>query len=489
MLKQVPSSLPGWRGWASPGHSPIHCKFWPCLASLVTAIVLLQLLHLALLSRLEDRDKVRSAELESLPSDPGRRGIGVGGPGIGRQLQGRTLDTVLAEMEERVRGAHRLDKSGTYHLLDNFLPSELAIRGRAPFDVSLVSQCSSSRLGDVWSLAPRWGGPASVAVFTWDDDFPVTASRLLHLHFCNDHVFRHVNFHLVYPLMRAPKQQHLAALAGIKLDCSSVTSNANTDQIFPDISPINYSDRGKELAYPNNVLRNLAINYAQTPYVFVVDVDMIPSEGLRTEFQKFMSSFAFSSATMTDNPSLLSKNNTHHGSRIIEKLSHAKENLVAFVVPAFEMDATVKVPSGKSELLDLWTKGLVQPFYFDLCRKCHQPTDYERWRTLNNKKMDVGFSVEYIPGWEPFYVARTSLPLYDERFKQYGFNRVSQVCEMHVAGFTFHVLDNAFLVHKGFKRESGFHSSKKAENDRNRLLFRKYKEELKVKYPDVTRRC
>ncbi|GFR66627.1 N-acetyllactosaminide beta-1,3-N-acetylglucosaminyltransferase [Elysia marginata] len=67
--------------------------------------------------------------------------------------------------------------------------------------------------------------------------------------------------------------------------------------------------------------------------------------------------------------------------------------------------------------------------------------------------------------------------------------RVSGVCEMHVAGFTFHVLDNAFLVHKGFKRQSGFHGSRHAENDRNRLLFRKYKEELKVKYPDVSRRC
>ena len=437
MLKQVPSSLPGWRGWVSPGQSPIHCKFWPCLASLVLAIVLLQLLHLALLSRLEGQEKMRSSELESVPSHLGRRGIGVGASGVGRQLQGRTLDTVLAEMEERVRGAHRLDKSGTYHLLDNFLPSELAIRGRAPFDVSLVSQCSSSRLGDMWNLAPRWGGPASVAVFTWDDDFAVTASRLLHLHFCNDHVFRHVSFHLVYPIMRAPGQEHLSSLAGLKLDCSSVNSHGNIDQIFPDLSPANYADRGKELAYPNNLLRNLAINYAQTPYVFVVDIDMIPSEGLRTEFQKFMSSSSFSSSTMTNNLSILSTNITHgeHGTRINEKLLHPKDNLLAFVVPAFELEATAKVPSGKSELLDLWTKGLVRPFYWDVCKKCQHPTDYDRWRTLkmsrsdhtNNKKIAVGFTVEFIDPWEPFYIARTSLPLYDERFKQYGFNRISQV--------------------------------------------------------------
>ncbi|GFR66622.1 beta-1,4-glucuronyltransferase 1-like [Elysia marginata] len=437
MLKRVTSSLPGLRAWSSPGQSPIQCKFWPCLTSLVLVIVLLQLLHLALLSRLEGRDKVDSADLDSSPSHLGRRGIGGIAPGVGRQLQGRSLDTVLAEMEERVRGAHRLDKSGTYHLLDNFLPSELAIRGRAPFDVSLVTQCSSSRLGDMWSLAARWGGPASVAVFTWDDDFAVTVSHLLHLHFCNDHVFRHVSFHLVYPIMRAPGQQHLASLAGIKLDCSAVTSHGNIDQIFTDIPAANYAGKEKELAYPNNLLRNFAINYAQTPYVFVIDVDMIPSEGLRTEFQKFMSSSAFSSATSRGNLSLLLTNSTRgeHGARLLDKLTHTKDNLIAFVVPAFELETSAKIPSGKSELLDLWTKGLVRPFYWDVCQKCQEPTNYDRWRALrfsgkdalNNRQVSIGFSVEYKDPWEPFYIARTSLPLYDERFKQYGFNRISQV--------------------------------------------------------------
>ncbi|KAL8590085.1 hypothetical protein ACOMHN_034316 [Nucella lapillus] len=63
------------------------------------------------------------------------------------------------------------------------------------------------------------------------------------------------------------------------------------------------------------------------------------------------------------------------------------------------------------------------------------------------------------------------------------------VCEMHVAGFTFAVLDNAFLIHKGFKTHTGFHPTKEEEQNRNRLLFRKFKEELKTKYPEYSRRC
>ena len=39
------------------------------------------------------------------------------------------------------------------------------------------------------------------------------------------------------------------------------------------------------------------------------------------------------------------------------------------------------------------------------------------------------------------------MPLFDERFMVYGFDRIQQICELHVAGYSFAVLNNAFLVH------------------------------------------
>lgn len=60
---------------------------------------------------------------------------------------------------------------------------------------------------------------------------------------------------------------------------------------------------------------------------------------------------------------------------------------------------------------------------------------------------------------------------------------------MYIAGFNFHVLDNAFIVHKGFKVKDGFHADKDTENKQNKQLFQKFKEELKVKYPLQTRQC
>ena len=72
---------------------------------------------------------------------------------------------------------------------------------------------------------------------------------------------------------------------------------------------------------------------------------------------------------------------------------------------------------------------------------------------------------------------------------QYGFNRISQVCETHIAGFNFMVLNNAFLIHHGFKVKESFHSAKDEENARNRDIFRTFKKELKIKYPQSTRHC
>lgn len=64
-----------------------------------------------------------------------------------------------------------------------------------------------------------------------------------------------------------------------------------------------------------------------------------------------------------------------------------------------------------------------------------------------------------------------------------------QVCELHVAGYRFVVLDSAFVVHEGFKTSSGFHRSKDMEQEKNRVLFRQFKGELKEKYPESSRRC
>ncbi|KAL8590087.1 hypothetical protein ACOMHN_034318 [Nucella lapillus] len=364
---------------------------------LVMTVVLLQLVHMMLLTRLEAREAGATQQQHS-PREKGAGGAGgsagggaAGGGGIGRQLQGRTVKNVITEMHERVKNSYRLDKSGTYHVIDNFVTSEHVVLENA-HDITLVTQCSSSHLHHLVEMSERWKGPVSVAVFTYDDDFAHTVDAILHHHFCSDSVFKYVTFHLVFPISRTPKDLGSAAKAAeTRLTCSQpprVPAHAN------------YAIEGIE--YPHNVLRNLAINYVQTRYVFVVDVDMLPSEDLHPLFQKFLAR-------------LESRNGT--------------SLKTAYVVPSFELKQGSSVPSSKEDLLRAWSSLSVRPFYSQLCAKCQRPTDFDRWKNVESRAsgLDVAYSVEWKDPWEPFYISRASLPLYDERFKQYGFNRISQV--------------------------------------------------------------
>lgn len=278
-------------------------------------------------------------------------------------------------------------------MIDNFLTSEHVVLQNA-HDVTVVTQCSSNHLHHLVELSERWRGPVSVAVFTYDDDFSDAIDSILYYHFCSDSVFKYVTFHLVFPISRTPRDlSHVAKTGDFKLSCSQ------PPVVGRGRSGLNYALEGIE--YPHNVLRNLAINYVQTRYVLVVDVDMLPSEGLRVGFQKLLAR---------------------------EEAENMTSVRRAYVVPAFELKPGTGVPAHKSDLLRLWSLWSARPFYSEMCPKCQRPTDYERWRDLPRPPgLRVGYTMEWADPWEPFYIARASLPLYDERFKQYGFNRISQV--------------------------------------------------------------
>jgi hypothetical protein len=111
----------------------------------------------------------------------------------------------------------------------------------------------------------------------------------------------------------------------------------------------------------------------------------------------------------------------------------------------------------------------LQPFYFNLCWKCQRHTRFDQWLGVasndSRDHMAVGgggtadgasdipsrmYHTPWHEPWEPFYIARTdTVPEFDERFKQYGFNRISQVCAMHMARLSFCFV---FVVWDRFKQ-------------------------------------
>ena len=65
---------------------------------------------------------------------------------------------------------------------------------------------------------------------------------------------------------------------------------------------------------------------------------------------------------------------------------------------------------------------------------------------------------------------------------QYGYNRVSLICELYLAGFEFLVLNDAYVLHRGFKTDEQFHPGKAAEAAANRRVFQEFKAALRTHY-------
>ena len=61
-------------------------------------------------------------------------------------------------------------------------------------------------------------------------------------------------------------------------------------------------------------------------------------------------------------------------------------------------------------------------------------TDYKNWMLADHgEELEPAYEVFWKDPWEPFYIGHISVPDYDERFRQYGFNRISQVRPIHAA--------------------------------------------------------
>eukprot|EP00117_Sycon_ciliatum_P019366 scpid60272/ scgid17575/ N-acetyllactosaminide beta-1,3-N-acetylglucosaminyltransferase; I-beta-1,3-N-acetylglucosaminyltransferase; Poly-N-acetyllactosamine extension enzyme; UDP-GlcNAc:betaGal beta-1,3-N-acetylglucosaminyltransferase 1 len=358
-----------------------------------------------------------------------------------------------------------LDTTGTYRVESNIV---MATNSTTQDDVTLVTQCTPSHLHHLVDIAERWNGPISVAVFVQGREMG-TMRRLMHqLQHCPSALGLATSVHLVYV---DEQLKHLSAdYAGDKDEFAlGLKSGGNADCVnaIVKLSTVKKQNYALKVPYPNNLLRNVARDNSLSKFIFVVDIDMVPSVGLRLDFLQY-------------------------GQRMELFRTHKNHDKDVFVVPVFEARTSLaSLPQHKTELIGRVKEQSVRPFYVTRCDKCHRHTDYKRWMGLSEKPsgMAPAYEVEWRDAWEPFYIGRRTVPRYDERFKQYGFNRISNVCQLYMAGYTFHVMDTPFLIHKGFKEKGEFHAEKDVENSINRDLYAAFRRELQMRYQDTNRQC
>ncbi|KJE94463.1 UDP-GlcNAc:betaGal beta-1,3-N-acetylglucosaminyltransferase 1 [Capsaspora owczarzaki ATCC 30864] len=365
------------------------------------------------------------------------------------------------EQFEQVLSQLPLDESSKYRIHMHYVRRQIAIEQP---DVTLVSQCDADHLHEAIGLAQYWDGPVSVAVFIPGNVYKALAT-LRQIRACHDRVRERVSFHLVYMENESVYEEVAASELPLEGACENfqdpyeeLRANNGT-AVRPKLQQQKAPAKYDGVPYPNNFLRNVARSGVSSTFMFVIDIDMRPSRGLRLWFL-----------------------------RLADKRPRASLR-TAFVVPTFELKAGAPIPRIRQQLIDTYLQGNARPFYEKACWKCQKPTDFDQWLSVTSPISKPTYKVDWKDPWEPFYISWTNLPLYDERFQRYGFNRISQVCETWVSGFNFEVLTGGYLLHEGFKEPESFHTQKSQENDANRSLFRQFKQDLKSKYPSSTRRC
>ncbi|KAM6894162.1 beta-1,4-glucuronyltransferase 1 [Lycodopsis pacificus] len=430
-------------------HLSKKCSVFKVVLSALLIVALLQLIYLSFLSKFYGKQqRYLYSEL-------------FGGSG-GKKNGHPEKNSRKERLRYSLSTGGIFDNSGQYRVYKNLIKSDFTTNHRPGSDpgssvLALATHTTINNLHHLESLLERWHNPLSVAIFAQGQDVKFATALVYALNFFCPQIQSLVDFHLVclsWEMASFPDQdrEHFAGLD----DCASVFSRLETHRHKDK----NYAIRGN-VSYPNNLLRNVARGGTESSYILVIDIDMMPSADLHQQFMALV-------------------------------FTRESTGAEVFVLPAFEIRHARKMPANKAELVQLYQVGEVRPFYEELCPRCQAPTNYSQWVNSHVREtgtMEVAHTLTWTDPWEPFYIGPHTVPLYDESFKQYGFNRISQACELHVAGYRFSVLSSAFVVHRGFKIQGEFHARKDEENKRNRVLFRSFKEGLKTKYPSSNRRC
>nr|CAB3224860.1 N-acetyllactosaminide beta-1,3-N-acetylglucosaminyltransferase [Phallusia mammillata] len=325
-------------------------------------------------------------------------------------------------------------------------------------DVTLVTQCSVNNLHYLIQTNWHWYGPISVALFVPGPHALQAYFGVKYMKKC--HKLHRIQFHFVYPRDRPPVFDADIFQLWFKFITPKVDCNRFLE-VLRNFTASNYAHG--DLQYPQNTLRNVAKSASQTKYVFVLDVDVMPSRDTRAQFVKFLSESEF------------------------QELRHP----AVFVAPAFEIENRTPMPLSKTQLVHALKQDVVRPFHIETCPKCHKATLYDDWMAITRTaNITTAFELAWAISWEPFYIGLIDVPDYDERFKQYGFDRISHTCELYMAGYHFHLLAHAFVVHAGYKRPGEFHLRKEQENRRNWMLFEKvFVPEMVRKYNSNGKTC
>jgi hypothetical protein len=222
------------------------------------------------------------------------------------------------------------------------------------------------------------------------------------------------------------------------------------------------------LAYPHNILRNLALQYLgeAADYFVAADVDFIPTYGAGSAL----------TAWLRQPDSVLRK-----------ELRQQR----LFVLPAFERFQTFKnesvteamLPRTKADVQRMFKAKQMIGFHMAGSPMGHGPTKFFNWLKNETKAPTDGgwYAITYKNIFEPYVLGyRPGLPRCWEAFRGYGYNKFSWFFELNKACYSFGVLRDYYLVH--MNHPMTLMDQKKQMTEWNRGHWQQFKDFLSKRY-------
>lgn len=256
----------------------------------------------------------------------------------------------------------RWDARRLFRTFDHILVGSSFVKLSRAYRVCLATQSSVEKLHSIVQAAHHWTGPMSVALYVaGDEEFEVLQKYLIYLRKCYEPIRERVAFSLAVPRVRPVKRQPREFDPPDMVDCAKPEGTLN--ELMNGISNEQTNWRIRN-AYPQNHMRNLARKNCQSDYVFLTDVDIVPSFNLTGALDEFLR------ADTCDK--------------------------CAYVIPTYELDSRVRFPQNKTELVRLARKGLARPFHQKVFIHNQFATNFTRWERFLFRSLFIYFISSFL---------------------------------------------------------------------------------------------
>uniref|UniRef100_A0A0M3HYE3 Beta-1,4-glucuronyltransferase 1 n=1 Tax=Ascaris lumbricoides TaxID=6252 RepID=A0A0M3HYE3_ASCLU len=218
--------------------------------------------------------------------------------------------------------------------------------------------------------------------------------------------------------------------------------------------------------YPVNVARNVARMLVRSKYILLGDYEFIFSKGFESRMRKLAND------ELTKNPK------------------------TALVFRIFEVNDTIqRLPRDKATLRKLFFDGMVVEFHAKFTHNAHKIPRLIDWfnHPVDNSKASLNTILPFSRrDWEPQFVSLNTIPFHDENFPFSLRDNTVLRWEMCRQNYTFVLVNDMFMVHRGIKTVKDAPETKKLQK-RSRSQFTNaielFRKRMDKFFPETKQKC